>query len=343
MTAPISRRAILAALATLPALAAPARLRARTLAEADLAPALEAAAALDQLHTLAVAHRGETALARAFRGPSPSQAVNVKSVSKTVVAALAGCAFARGLLAGPGQTLGEAAPGLIPPQADPRVAQITLGDLLSLRAGLARTSGPAYGAFVESGNWVSHVLTRPWEAEPGGRMLYSTGSTHVLGAVLAEAAGRDLHALAREWLGGPLDIAFPPWTRDPQGRYLGGNNMAMSPLEMLRFGEMARRGGAWEGTQVLPRDWIETSWIPRGRSPFSGDAYGYGWFLPRPRGHAAAYARGYGGQAIYVVPALELTVAITSDPTRPARSEGHFGALMSLIEDRILPAAERLA
>jgi hypothetical protein len=53
-----------------------------------------------------------------------------------------------------------------------------------------------------------------------------------------------------------------------------------------------------------------------------------------------AYARGYGGQMIFVVPSLRLTAAITSDPNRPARSDGHVGDLQRLLAETILPAAE---
>ena len=97
---------------------------------------------------------------------------------------------------------------------------------------------------------------------------------------------------------------------------------------------------ARDATQVLSRDWIDASLVPRTRSPFSGLDYGYGWFLGRARGHPFALARGYGGQLIAVVPDLALTVAITSDPTRPARSEGYFGELMRLLADTIVPEAE---
>ena len=83
--------------------------------------------------------------------------------------------------------------------------------------------------------------------------------------------------------------------------------------------------------------------MPRTRSPFSGLDYGYGWFLGRARGHRFGLARGFGGQLICVVPALELVVAVTSDPTRPARSGGYFGDLMRLVEDEIVRDAERLA
>jgi CubicO group peptidase (beta-lactamase class C family) len=207
-----------------------------------------------------------------------------------------------------------------------------------MQSGLTRTSGGNYGAWVESRDWVAHVLTRPFVAEPGSAMLYSTGNTHILGAALTEATGLSLLDLSRQWIGAQLDIQVPPWTRDPQGRYMGGNNMGLSPLAMVRFGE------AWRADLgVVPRGWVAEAWTPRTRSRFSGDAYGYGWFLTRMGGHDTAYARGYGGQMIWVVPDLALTVAVTSDPDRPARSDGYAGDLHRLVEDTILPEARRRA
>jgi CubicO group peptidase (beta-lactamase class C family) len=74
---------------------------------------------------------------------------------------------------------------------------------------------------------------------------------------------------------------------------------------------------------------------PRTQSPFSGLAYGYGWFLTDS---GYILARGYGGQVIAAHPERDLAVAITSDPTQPARSEGYFGDLMDLLEGPILSA-----
>ncbi len=326
----LTRRKLLAAPALLAA--CPGR------AAADrFAPALDLARGFDQLRCLVVAQGGETVLEEVFAGPPPDRPVNVKSVSKTVVAALLGAAIDRGDVPAVGAALGEVAPGLVPRDADPRVAALTLEDLVTLRAGLERTSGPNYGAWVASRDWVADALMRPFVAEPGGRMLYSTGSFHVLGAALAEATGQSLLRQARQRLGEPLGIEIPPWTRDPQGYYLGGNQMALSPRAMLRFGEMVRQGGAWQGAQVLPRSWIQASLVPRTRSPWSGLGYGYGWFLGRAGGGLLALARGYGGQVIAVAPAVGMTVAITSDPTRPARSGGYFGDLMRLV-DRLVAA-----
>ena len=300
----------------------------------------DAAKAFDQLHALVISHKGSIVLSGAFRGPPVDRPVNVKSVSKTIVAALTGAAIDRGELAGVDQTLGSLALELIPAGADPRVADITLENLITMQAGLERTSGANYGSWVESRNWLAYVLSRPLVEPPGLRMQYSTGSFHVLGAVLSRRAGQSLLALARERLGKPLGIDIPAWTRDPQGYYLGGNEMSLSPLALIRFGELYRRDGYWDGATVISKAWIDASFVARTRSRFSGLDYGYGWFLGDFGGHRAAIARGYGGQIICVMPSLELTIAITSDPTRPARSHGYFGDLTRLIEDRIVPAAE---
>src|SRR5690606_35523116 len=112
-----------------------------------------------------------------------------------------------------------------------------------------------------------HALSRPFVAEPGGPMLYSTGSSHLLSAMLTRASGRSTHALAVEWLGEPLGIRIPEWTRDPQGIYLGGNEMQLSPRALARFGELYRNQGRVGARQVIPEDWIEQSWTPRTVSP----------------------------------------------------------------------------
>jgi CubicO group peptidase (beta-lactamase class C family) len=104
---------------------------------------------------------------------------------------------------------------------------------------------------------------------------------------------------------------------------------------------MYREGGAWRGAQVLPRGWVEASWTPRTSSFFTGHAYGYGWFIVQARGYPVAYAWGYGGQMVYVVPDLGLTAAITSDPNAPSGRSGYVRRLHRLLADGIIPAAEQ--
>lgn len=306
----------------------------------DLAGARTQAAAMDQLHALIVNVDGHEVLAEAFRGPSLNRAVNVKSVSKTLIATLTMIAIDKGHLEGTEQKALPLLGKLAPRDVDPRAADITVGDLISMRSGLVRTSGPNYGAWVNSRDWVGYILSRPMVRAPGERMSYSTGDFHLVSAILTNVTGKSTHRLAQDWLGKPLDINFAPWTRDPKGIYMGGNNMALSPRQMIRFGQMALAHGAYDGQQVVSRKAMDLSWSPNGRSPFSGFQYGYGWFMMQAAGEAVYFARGYGGQMIYVVPGLKTVVAITSDITRPARSSGYGGDLNRLLSQTIVPALQ---
>ncbi|PZR50441.1 MAG: 6-aminohexanoate hydrolase, partial [Stutzerimonas stutzeri] len=302
----------------------------RGLDPALLAQTVTAAQALPRLRALVILRDGQSLAEHRFNGGPPlDQAVNIKSASKTILSALAGIAIERDVLNGVDQPILSVLRADAPADPDPRLARVTVGHLLSMRAGLERTSGEHYGRWVSSPNWVRYALSRPFVDEPGGRMLYSTGSSHLLSAMLTRASGRTTHALAQRWLGEPLGISFAPWPRDPQGIYFGGNDMLLSPRDLAKFGELYRNGGKVGDRQIVPADWIDESWKGRTTSPWSGNRYGYGWFLAEARGHPVRFAWGYGGQMLYVVPSLSLTVVMTSQADA-ARDGGHVIALHRL-------------
>lgn len=307
----------------------PAFLAMPTIARSQSDELSQAIAALPQLYSIQIQKGDDLIFSADPRGPGFGHLANIKSCSKSIVALLLGAAIDRGEVPAVSTTLEQAAPRLLTRGVTEGVDAITLEDLVTLRAGLERTSGANYGSWVSSSNWVANALSRPMVAQPGTRMLYSTGSTHVLGAALAEATGMSLLAQARTRLGSALDIDIPAWTRDPQGYYLGGNEMALTPEAMLRIALLARDRGRYGDAQVISQDWMDASLKPYARSPWSGLSYGYGWFLS-PSGYMLG--RGYGGQIIAAHPEHNLAVAITSDPTRPARSAGYFGDLMRLLD-----------
>src|SRR5258705_13105136 len=178
--------------------------------QALLAKSVAQAGAFPRLHALIVARDGKTVVEQVFRGPSLDSAVNIKSASKTSIDALVGMAVDRGLIQDVRQPILPLLKGRAPAGLDPKVGAITLDHLLSMRAGLERTSGRLnYGRWVMSPNWINFALTRPFADEPGGGMLYSTGNTHLLSAILTDASGKTTLDLARDWLGKPLGIAIP--------------------------------------------------------------------------------------------------------------------------------------
>jgi CubicO group peptidase (beta-lactamase class C family) len=301
-------------------------------AQEDLAQILTTAEQLEPLETVIVAQHGEILAERGYRGHSVTDPTNIKSASKTILATLVGIAIERGVLEGVDQPIATILDSELPDDFDPRLERVTLGNLLSMQAGLQPTSGPNYGRWIASRNWVRAALDQPFADEPGGRMLYSTGSSHLVSAALTEATGETTLALARDWLGAIEGFSIAGWERDPQGIYLGGNEMAMSPRSLLAFGEMIQRGGVTaDGERIVPQGWIEQSWVQRTTSRFNSDGYGYGWFLTRIADEDVRYAWGYGGQMLYLVPALELTVVMTSDASLPAASTGHRDDLKALL------------
>ncbi len=293
---------------------------------------LEQAAAITALKAVVVARDGAIVAERGYGAARPATPTNIKSASKSVISALVGIAIDKGVLEGTSQPIAPLLRADLPPQPDPLLARVTIGHLLSMQAGLDRTSGAGYGRWVSGSNWVRGALAQPFVDEPGGAMLYSTGSTHLLSAILTRASGRSTLELAREWLGPQDGFAISGWDRDPQGIYFGGNNMAMSTRSLLAFGELYRNGGLTaDGRRLLSQAWINESWEPRTASRYTGDGYGYGWFLREIGGEQVRYAWGYGGQMLYIVPSLQLTVAMTSDENAASARSGHRDALHDLL------------
>ena len=294
---------------------------------------------LAQSRSLVVARHGVVQAEYYFNGRDGDDLANLKSVSKSILSALVGIALAEGQLEGVDQRIAPFFPDDLPPAPDPRLHEVTIGDLLSMRAGLAPTSFGSYGPWVSSPNWVRYALAQPFVDEPGGTMLYSTGNTHLLSALLTRATDTDTWSYARAKLGDPLGIDIPRWQRDPQGIYFGGNDMLMRPRDLLSIGELYRRGGEWEGRQLVPREWVTQSLVVRTRSPWNGNGYGYGWWSQRIGRHLAHFAWGYGGQYLFIVPDLDLTIVITSDPAPLSSRRDYRSELFAALRD-VIRAAE---
>ncbi|HEX6694643.1 MAG TPA: serine hydrolase [Longimicrobiales bacterium] len=312
----------------------------RGLDSALLAQAYDSAATMPRLRSLLVARHGEILREAYFNGATADTRANIKSASKSIIWALVGIAIAEGKLEGTSQRIAPFFSADAGANPDPRLQAITIGNLLSMQSGLEPTSFGNYGEWVSSRNWVRYVLTRPFVDDPGGRMLYSTGSTHLLSAILTKATGMSTLAYARSRLFQPLGIDLAGWTTDPQGIYFGGNEMRLRPRELLRFAELYRDGGALEGRQIIPAAWVDSSRVRRTSSPYNGHGYGYGWWQRYGRNHQVFFAWGYGGQYAFVVPDLELTVVTTSDAVSP-REGDHNGAIHGLLTQLLIPAAEK--
>jgi CubicO group peptidase (beta-lactamase class C family) len=318
-----SLRALCPVLACL-ALASPAA------AQTSFDQAAKAASELPRLHSLVVSQRGTVVFERYFNGRRATSPANIKSASKSVIAALVGIAADRKLLSLK-QEIATYFPDL---PADKR--SMTIEDLLTMRSGLESTSNRNYGAWVQSPNWVRHALAKPLVERPGTEMIYSTGNTHILSAILTKATGKSTWQFAQEALAKPLGFTLAQWMRDPQGIYFGGNEMVMTPRQMLALGELYLNDGAVGGRQIISKPFIDETFKARGRSRVSGREYGYGWWMREMAGRQTYYAWGFGGQFIVLVPSLDLVVVSTSAATVSDDRREHRRSVDDIIEHLII-------
>lgn len=293
---------------------------------------------LPRLRSLLVSWRGQLVLERYFGGARAGQPANVKSAAKSILSALVGIAIDQGLIQDVHQPIGPYFPDLLAGEANRAKRAITIEDLLTMRSGLEGTSNRNYGAWVQSPHWVRYILTRELLSIPGTDMDYSTGNTHLLSAILTKAARGSTWQFADRHLARPLGFSLARWPTDPQGVYFGGNDMLLTPRQMVAFGELYLRGGESGGRRIVSEEWIRASVVPRAQSRWSGQEYGYGWWIRPLAGYESFHAWGFGGQFIFVVPALDLVVVSTSSPTTGEGRRTHRRTVDEVIESRLVPA-----
>ena len=308
--------------------------------DGPLEPARRAAAQMPRLHSLIVSLRGKPLLEHFGRGAARNRPTNVKSVSKSVISTLVGIAVDRKLIPRIDEPIGTYFPQL-QRDPDPRKAAVTIEDLLTMRSGLVSTSFDHYGSWVASRNWIDYILARPMAATPGEGMEYSTGNTHLLSAILTRATRQTTWAFAQEQLAAPLGFTLSRWARDPQGIFFGGNDMLLTPAQMVTLGELYLNRGRHGTRQIVPAAWVDASCRGRGRSRFNPDqTYGYGWWSRDFAGEQACFAWGYGGQYILVFRGLELVVVTTSSTAVSDERRDHRRQIFDLVEQLILPVVK---
>lgn len=291
--------------------------------------------------------RGGYLVAEHYRESDGDRLRNLKSVTKSVLSSLIGIAIQTGDLPGVHATLGELLPEQFTSTDDRRKRAITLADLLTMRSGLDwREWEGTTQQMTASPNWVRFVLDRPLVRDPGAAFNYSTGDTQLLAAVLHYATGMSALAFADLYLFDPLGIERRTWPADPQGINVGGAELSLSPRDMAKFGYVILNGGQWDDETLLPAGWVDAAFTPHTPAGAASDHdcerldYGYLWWLRDQGAHPGAQAVGYGGQFVYVIPALDLVVVMTGDLRHvpPGFRDNRMLCRFNVVEEWIVPA-----
>lgn len=159
------------------------------------------------------------------------------------------------------------------------------------------------------------MLSRPLDAPLGTRFNYSGGSTAVLADIIERTTKTSLRDYARSKIFEPLGIKDWEWVGDVWWRPIAFAGLRLRPRDLAKVGRMLLDKGQWQGRQIVPAEWVHQSLAPHIPAG-DGLSYGYQFWtgsLERPEGKldwAAAF--GNGGQRLFVVPELDLSVVITA-------------------------------
>jgi CubicO group peptidase (beta-lactamase class C family) len=164
-----------------------------------------------------------------------------------------------------------------------------------------------------------HVLSQPFVAAPGGRWIYCGGATALLGKILENGTKQKLADYARTVLFDPLGLGPTDWRIGPNGERNFASGIGMRPRDLGRIGQMLLDKGSAAGRQIVPVDWLETSFKPQVTIRDRRE-YGCHWYLGEmvfnsadgPRAERWIAAFGNGGQRLYAFPRLDLLVVITA-------------------------------
>src|ERR1700722_697213 len=226
------------------------------------------ASAIDQaiekhlgVHSLLVIRHGYAVADGTFYPYDGATPHDLASVTKTLTSVLTGVAVAQKLI-----RLDQPLLGLFPKESpakpDIQKQKITIGDLVRMESGLDCGYAPGEQELEQmkrSPDWVRFALSLPMKYDPGTHSAYCSPGYHLLGSALAAAARETERDFAMKELFEPLGVGNVLWATDPQGRNHGWGDSHLFPLDVARLGYLYLHDGAWNGRQIVPRDWVARS------------------------------------------------------------------------------------
>ena len=134
-------------------------------------------------------------------------------------------------------------------------ASITIQQLMTQTSGL----DPSRADFQHQETIRNHALNAKLVFKPGTRFQYNNGGVDFLAVVVAQVAGMPLDQFLETRLFQKMDMVDAHWLKDSEGTPRGAGELFIRPVDLAKLGQLMLDGGVWQGTRVLPADWIDKS------------------------------------------------------------------------------------
>lgn len=306
-----------------------------------------------KIHGLLIAQGKDLLMEEYFNGFSRDSLHDSRSSFKSVTSLLVGIAIDKGFIRGLDQKIYEFFPKYPWLKNDPLKKQLTVRNLLEMKSGLDceefNGTKDCEDEMSLSRDWVNYALGIRMLHRPGEVWSYTSADPMILSGVLRRATHMTVKEFADRFLFGPLDISNYRWTMDPVGNAMTGGSFYIKPLDMLKLGQLVKDSGIWKGKRIISDSWIRKSTECTIRIPdFSYMAtsrssaghpqqayYGFYWYREMIKTDLfkedVLFASGNGGQYIFVVKRLNLTVVFTQGNYGSFRAKQAFEILAKYI------------
>lgn len=268
--------------------------------------------------------KGDTLLAERYQYErKPEHRFQSYSMAKTVVGMLFGIALGEGKIA----SIDDRADKYVPELKGHPYGETKLRHLLTMSSGvrfieeyngkdditeLARRT-----LFQQGPGGVQALLPFNVRVRPAGeKFYYASAETEVLSLVLRNAVGKPLAEYLSEKIWQPMGAeADATWLIDGGGHELGYMGLNVTLRDWGRLGLLLANGGAMDGRQIIPAEWVQAATRPDAQHLRVGYAtryngYGYQTWLVDEKGRFALL--GVRGQAVFVDPQSKVVVVHTA-------------------------------
>jgi len=243
------------------------------------------------------------------------------SVAKSFISALIGIAIEQGHIRDINDPITDYAPELAGAAYD----NVAIKDILQMSSGASWYE--EYGdpesdinrfarVFALGGSMNKFATTLTREMAPGTYNRYNSTDTQALGMLLTAATGRSITEYMIENLWHPMGAENTGyWLTDADNMEMAFGGLNITARDYAKLGELYRLGGALNGHQIVPADWVSASIVADAPHLVPGDnpasdwplGYGHQWWIPE--GTTGEFmAIGVYNQFIYIAPEADMVV-----------------------------------
>ncbi len=283
--------------------------------------------ALNRVAAMMVVKDNKVVFEHYFMGNTPQTRWMSMSVVKTISVMLIGAAVEDGYIT----SLRDPITKYLPLFSGTAYETVTVEDIIAMTSGVAwnetytdPSSDRRRMLEAQLGQRPGEILTLMANLEthskPGVRWNYSTGETHIAGALIHAATGKWAADYLSEKLWKPLGMESDAtwWLESEGGLEVGGSGLSATLRDYTRLGQFLLNQGVIDGIPVVPEGFVQRA---GSRTILDGQAVDYGYGLWPLHGNSYA-AIGIFGQYIFVDPDQDLVVTIWSAQPKPVNGHG---------------------